>query len=120
MKNILVIDDDVMILDSIKRQLKNQDFKLDLEENPVNALKKLEINKYDLVICDMRMKPITGDEVLKKIKRDIPGLPVIVLTGFVDDNVMENVKKIGCDEFIIKPVRKKELIRIINSLIKKN
>jgi len=117
MKEILVIDDDVMILSSINRQLKGEGLNLDLEENPVSALEKLNSKKYDLVICDMRMKPITGDEVLKKIKSDYPGLPVIVLTGYVDDKVMENVKKIGCDEFIIKPVRKKDLINIIHRLL---
>ncbi len=120
MKEILVIDDDLMILSSIERQLKNEEYSLDLESNPVTGLEKLENKKYDLVLCDLRMKPINGTEVVKKIRENDPEMPIIVLTGYVDDALFDEVKTIGCNEFLIKPVRKSQLIEVIDRQLKKS
>jgi two-component system phosphoglycerate transport system response regulator PgtA len=116
MKNIIVIDDDHMILDSVKRQLKNQPYEVDFESNPVTALDRIEGKKYDLVLCDMIMMPISGVEVLDSLRKNHPDIPVIVLTGYVDDKMMDDVKEIGCDDFLIKPIRKTKLIESINKI----
>ena len=114
MYNIMIIDDEKPILESIEKQLKEQNFNLYLESDPVEAIEKLKNNKIDIVLCDMRMKPISGLEVLNTLKIEYPKIPVIILTGYVDDNIYESVKKVGCAHFLLKPIRKKELIEAIN------
>ena len=119
MKNILIIDDEISILHSIERQLKNDQYNLDIENNPENGILKIEKNNYDLVITDMIMKPITGLDVLKKIKTDYPHIPVIILTGYLDDKMMEQIKQIGCEDLLIKPIRKTILNQAIEKLFNK-
>jgi two-component system response regulator HydG len=113
-KEILVIDDDRNVLSSIQRQLRKQDFKVELENDPLNAIKKLNRKKYDLVLCDVKMKPISGLEVLKKIKTSHPDTPVIILTGYVDDTIRNTAESMGSDDFLIKPIRRQDLISSIN------
>lgn len=117
-KKIIIIDDDSFILASIEKQLNKEDFEIDLINNPIIGLKKLQKEKYSLVICDIRMKPLTGLEVLKIIKSTYPSIPVIIMTGFIDDSIMEKAKKMGYDDYLIKPFRKKNLTDSINKILK--
>jgi two-component system response regulator YesN len=111
---MLVIDDDPAILESIKRQLKNQKrLALDFESNPLEGLRRLDAETYDLVLCDIKMAPIDGLEVLARIKHGHPLIPVIMLSGFVDDQVIESAQAIGSSAFLIKPIRKADLIESI-------
>jgi CheY-like chemotaxis protein len=107
-----------MILDSINRQLKNENYSLELESNPVKGLEKIEQKRYDLVLCDIRMKPINGTEVVQRLKANHPDLPVIVITGYVDDSLFDSLKKVGCDDFLIKPVKKTILIETVAKYLK--
>ncbi|MCG8570087.1 MAG: response regulator [Spirochaetes bacterium] len=116
-KNILVIDDDITILNSIQKQLKNEDFDIDLEINPLEGLKKACNEKYDLIICDIRMKPINGIDVIKKLKAENCKTPIIILTGYVDDKIIEEVNRFGSNGLLIKPVRKKELLESIHKIL---
>jgi DNA-binding response OmpR family regulator len=115
-KNILIIDDDVRILNIIEKQLKNQDYILELENDPVLALKKVFENDYDLIICDIKMEPINGLEIIKKVKENRPGLPVIFLTAYPDDQIKMTASNIGSNDFLVKPVRRDELINAINNV----
>ncbi len=117
-KKIIIIDDDSLILRSIEKQLNNEDFELELINDPLVGLKRIENEKYSLVICDIRMKPITGLELLKKIKLMHPDIPIIIMTGFIDDGIMEKAKEIGYDDYLIKPFRKKSLTDSIYRILK--
>jgi len=113
-RKMLVIDDDVSIQASIRRQLKDQEYlELAFESNPLEGLRRLDEEGYDLVLCDIKMTPINGLEVLARIRSGHPAIPVIMLTGFVDDQIMERAQAIGSSAFLIKPVRKAELIESI-------
>jgi two-component system, NtrC family, nitrogen regulation response regulator NtrX len=118
-KKLLIIDDDPFILNSIQRQLKDEKFKTVLLNNPEEGLSELEKGEFDLVLCDVKMEPITGIEVLEIIRQRRPHLPVIMLSGYVDDQLIEKAKKIGCNDFLIKPLRKNELINAIFKVFEK-
>jgi CheY-like chemotaxis protein len=110
---ILVIDDDRIILESIGRQLRNEPMEIDFESDPEHGLERIGANSYDLVLCDIKMKPINGIEVLRRIKAAHDRLPVIIVSAFVDDQLFEEAKRIGCSDFLIKPVRKGTLVEAI-------
>jgi CheY-like chemotaxis protein len=111
---LLVIDDDKAIQQSIRRQLKSASFlAVDFETDPLEGLRRIETVGYDLVMCDIKMTPIGGLEVLARIKDAHPKLPVIILTGFVDDQIIERAQALGCSDFLIKPVRRSQLLESI-------
>lgn len=110
---ILAIDDDQIILRSIARQLRSAGFELDIESDPENAMPRIRETHYDVVLCDIKMKPLNGLEVLDLIRAEFPDLPVIIVSAFVDDQTVESARKLGCREFLFKPVKKTLLIEAI-------
>jgi CheY-like chemotaxis protein len=118
---LLVIDDDPAVQRSIRRQLKAAEaLSVDFETDPIAGLSRIEKERYDLVMCDIKMTPIGGLEVLARIKGAHPKLPVIILTGFVDDQIIERAQSLGCADFLIKPVRKGQLIEAISKVLESN
>lgn len=116
-RRILIIDDDAVILNSIEKQLKSLDMMLDFTASPVMGLSKLETSAYDLVICDIRMQPVSGVFVLQQIKDQHPDLPVIILSGYVDDRLYEETRHYQASAYLIKPVRKATLIETIRDVL---
>jgi CheY-like chemotaxis protein len=114
LKKVMVIDDDPAILSTIATQLKKEPILLTCISNPVDALQEINNMEFDLIICDIMMEPISGFEVLKTIKASRPGLRVICITGFVDDDVKARAEQLGSNFFLTKPIRKKDLIEAIN------
>lgn len=115
---ILVIDDDIAILNSIQRQLKKEEqLNCEFMNNPVEAVERAKEINFNLVISDVRMEPISGIEVLKQVKTNCKGIPVVILTGFFDEQITGDAKRFGADLFLLKPVRKKELLKAIYSLL---
>ena len=115
-KKILIIDDDILILKSIEKQLKNQNFNLCIVSNPVLAVKLAFEKEFDLILTDINMYPVNGFEILKKIRAYRPGIPVIVITGSCDENTKNTMKELGCSDFLVKPIRKKQLIDAITNV----
>lgn len=101
--NVLVIDDNVDDLELIERNLKRSeehDFLVHLETNPRRGIPR--VNQYDCVIIDYQFPTITGLELLKAIKLEDPALPVIVLTGQVEESLAVELIKIGANDYISK------------------
>ena len=92
-------------------QLKDaQRLQVFFETDPEDALLRIAAERWDLVLCDIKMKPLSGLEVLARIKGDFPSLPVIILTGFVDDQIVESAQALGSSDVLFKPVRKAQLL----------
>ena len=118
-KHLLVIDDDSVILDSIRRQLRDEPLRIDFDDDPESGLSRLEREAYDLVLCDIKMKPIDGIEVLRAIKLNHREMPVIIVSAFVDDQLFDEARSIGCEDFLIKPVPRKALKEAVAKALSK-
>jgi CheY-like chemotaxis protein len=113
-RRLLVIDDDASIQQSIGRQLRDaQRLQVFFETDPEKALLRIAAESWDLVLCDIKMKPLSGLEVLARITTDFPSLPVIILTGFVDDQIVESAQMLGSSDVLFKPVRKAQLLNAV-------
>lgn len=71
----------------------------------------------DLVLMDIRMPKMNGFDATRMIKKIRPGLPVIAQTAFTSEDERKKAKLAGCDGFLTKPVRKKELLDMIKKLL---
>ncbi|MFW5800784.1 MAG: response regulator [Spirochaeta sp.] len=116
-QNVLVIDDDPAVLNSIEKQLSSLSMNFDFTANPVIGLQKLTLHHYDLVVCDIRMEPVSGLYVLQQIKLNHPDVPVIILTGYVDDQLYEQARELQAKSYLIKPIRKAALVRAITEAL---
>lgn len=111
--DILVIDDEQVILDAIKKITDYEELTSDICLNAKEALKCLELNEYSLVLCDIMMPDIDGFELLKIFHQKRITTPVVITTGF---STLENAVKAlyeGAIGFIPKPFSIEELVSII-------
>jgi DNA-binding NtrC family response regulator len=127
-KIILCIDDETMILTSLKSQLKRHfgnQFKYEFAENACEGLTLIDelINDENIIIIivsDWLMPGIKGDEFLIKVHQKYPKIIKIMLTGMANDEAVENARK-NADlyQYINKPWTENELIDVIKSGLEK-
>ena len=72
---------------------------------------------FDLVITDMTMPLLTGDELLQEITSLNPGLPVVICTGYSEQVDEEKAGRLGAKGFLLKPVLKNNLTTMLRSLL---
>ncbi len=100
---ILVVDDEQSIRRTLREILEFEKYKVDEAGDGVECLTKLKTNKYDVVICDIKMPKMDGMEALERIQIISPDTPVVMISGHANiDTAVEAVKK-GAFDFISKP-----------------
>ncbi|KAB1441481.1 response regulator [Pseudodesulfovibrio senegalensis] len=109
MANILVLDDvtDAGIL--IKRILERKGHQVNAFTEEEEAIRHMENNETNLAILDIKLKKMTGVEVLEEIKKISPATRVIMLTGYPTLETARESLKLGADEYCVKPIDKQEL-----------
>jgi DNA-binding NtrC family response regulator len=94
---------------SVRRILAKESCAVEEAFDVDSALLKMRINKYDLVILDLKMPKRSGMEVLRSIKAQWPQVPVIMVTGFASIEGAIEATKSGASNFIAKPFTPDEL-----------
>ena len=101
---ILVVDDEKLILNSIKRVLRNENYHLLTAQSALEGLELLKQHKIQLVISDQTMPEMTGLEFLKKVKVEYPEILAIMLTGNAEIGIaIDAINEAGVYKFILKP-----------------
>jgi CheY-like chemotaxis protein len=119
MEHILVVDDDIMLLDVIKRGLNSLGYHVTIETGSLEAIRKFKAHpdEYDLVITNMSMPEMDGDEmslVMRDLRSDIP---MIMCTGFSAQMSEEVAQKKGFEAFLMKPVQLRDLARVVRRIL---
>ncbi len=109
---VLVIDDEESMRDSCCMILDKEGFETDSAKNGILGLEKVESDKPDFVIIDLKMPRMSGQEVLKKVKEIDPDIIPIVITGYATVESAVDAMKKGAYDFLPKPFSPEEL-RII-------
>jgi len=115
---ILVIDDEEVIVERMKRFLKKEDFKVFGAYSGKQGLEIIENNKIDVVITDINMPGMDGIEVLKRAKSFYTDIEVIMVTGYRDEELSIKSLRAGAFDYITKPINLDELIYAVNRAIK--
>ncbi|NLM01202.1 MAG: sigma-54-dependent Fis family transcriptional regulator [Treponema sp.] len=117
--NILIIDDEKNIREGLSESLELEGYNTFLAENGKEGLERIAKGDIDLVITDLRMPEISGEEVLAQVTTESPGLPVIVLTGHGSiDNAVEAMRN-GAYDFLTKPLNLDRLTLIVKRALQR-
>ncbi|MCF8126925.1 MAG: response regulator, partial [Deltaproteobacteria bacterium] len=101
--HVLVVDDEKVVRDGCRRVLTGKGYEIDTAENGQQALEILATQPIDILLLDLKMPVMGGEEVLEKTRDAYPDIPVIVITGHgTVDTAVECMKK-GAYDFITKP-----------------
>lgn len=117
--HVTVVDDIQANLEVLEAHLED-DFDVELIQNPLDLIPFIESNKTDLVLLDLHMPEINGFDLYQIFKQEFPSIPVIFLSGDSSDKSIVRALDLGAGDFIIKPVSPAVLVARINSKIYQN
>jgi DNA-binding NtrC family response regulator len=115
---VFVIDDEPLMLQFMEKQLGMNGYEVSVFNNPPAALDALAKQGADLVISDVKMPEMTGDEVLRHIRQFHPTTGVVLVTGFGSINHAVNAVQNGAFDYITKPFSGAEILARVNRFFK--
>jgi len=115
--NILVVDDDKSLANTFKLVLQSVGFNVDTAITGLQALYKINRKQYDLVILDINLPDMLGDEVAEKIRENSDDVKIIMITGYSSfkDEVKE--EELGIKEVLMKPIPPEDLVKITKKML---
>ena len=116
---VLIIEDDKILSDTIKQCIENK-FNTEQAFDGYEGYMFAKENIYDVIILDLMMPEMNGNEVLTKLRNNGIITPVLVLTA--KDSIQDKVKSLqeGADDYLVKPFEREELIARLEALIRRN
>jgi putative two-component system response regulator len=117
-QNILVVDDDQYVLESISALLRECGYSVISCNSGERAIKQFLENKIELVLSDIRMPGVSGIELLDRIRSIDSRMPVILMTGYAELNVAIDAIKRGAFDFVTKPYNPNYIIHTIEKAVK--
>ena len=110
---VLIIDDEENIRNGLAANFELEDYEVKTASNGKDGLDLVAKGDIDLVITDLRMDGISGEEVVKRVTTETPGIPVIVLTGHGSIDAAVDAMKSGAYDFLTKPLNLDQLNLIV-------
>ncbi|HDK7164633.1 TPA: response regulator transcription factor [Clostridium botulinum] len=117
-ETILVIDDEVKIIEVIKLYLENEGYTVIQATSGIEALKKQSEFNPNLLILDLMLPDISGENVCERIREESE-VPIIMLTAKSSEDSILNGYSIGSDDYITKPFSPKQLVAKVNAVLKR-
>jgi len=113
MKKILIVDDEAGIVQEIKEFLEEEGYEVYTADTAKAGIKLIEEVRPDVVLIDVKLPDASGNEVLRACKEKSPKTKTIMVTGYVDQNMMDEAERIGRDSFLQKPF---DLVKITEEI----
>ena len=119
-ERVLIVDDEPVNQELLEAFLIGCDYDLDFAADGAEALEKLKTFEPDLVLLDVMMPKTSGFEVCEQIKSDpaTAGTMVLMVTALGELGDVERAVKVGCDDYLSKPVNKPELLKRVENMLK--
>ncbi len=118
MYNILVVDDEEVIANNIRDYLSNSGYNITVVNDGEKALNVFNSEKIDLIILDLMLPLVAGEEVCKQVRKS-SNVPIIMLTAKVSEENKITGLETGADIYLTKPFSLRELLAVVNSLFRR-
>ena len=115
--SILVVDDELDTVRALEKILKKRDYKIQVAFDGLEALSKLHNDHFDLVITDLLMPKLDGTQLLRRIRKEWPTLPVVVITAVDDEHTHHELLSMGVSAYLRKPFERKQLFDAVAEII---
>lgn len=113
-KRVLVVDDEENILDLLSEVLGEEGYQVDGVTSGPDALKEVKNKSFDVMLVDLKLSKMDGMELLRLVKMIEPQLPVIVMSGNVNLQLVIESMRQGADDYITKPFKLEETVAAVN------
>jgi CheY-like chemotaxis protein/glycine cleavage system H lipoate-binding protein len=115
--NVLVVDDEQIVCNSCRKILSQEGHNVQTALNGREALRKVEEDKYDVVIADWKMPEIDGMEVLRIVKKNHPDIVLIMITGYPTVESAVKAIRLGVSNYVPKPFDPDELTQALKKAL---
>ncbi|MBC8314294.1 MAG: sigma-54-dependent Fis family transcriptional regulator [Bacteroidales bacterium] len=116
-KQILVVDDTLITLEILQRNLATKGYHIFTAQNVAEALSVLEVKNIDLVITDYKMPNVTGLDLIKHIRENYKNTEVMMITGYASIEGAVHAIKAGAEEYLAKPFTDEELFKAVKKAL---
>jgi DNA-binding response OmpR family regulator len=119
MKKILIIEDDISILRGLKDNLEYEGYTVITETNGEKGLQLALKKKTDLILLDIMLPGMNGYEICRKLKKEQPGLPIIMITARGSEIDKVSGLDTGADDYVTKPFSIPELMARVRAILRR-
>jgi DNA-binding NtrC family response regulator len=116
-KKILILDDDADFNSLLTDIFEQADYEVTSEQDPEHALRTFEEDDFDLVVTDQKMPRLTGAEFMNRIREIDPEIPVIMVSGYLDNDTIRDLIREGVGGVFLKPLNVFSLLKRTTELI---
>ena len=122
-KNILIIDDEELVIESLSKLLRKEGYGVILAGNYKEALARLKDADFDLIVSDIRMPEIDGVEIIREIRRFLrengkKSIPEILITGYSGEDYLKQAEELKVADLIYKPFDVRDFLQIVKNNLK--
>lgn len=117
MPQILIIDDDADFNGLLRDIFEQSGYDVHTEQNPEKGFDTFKQLSFDLVVTDQKMPGLTGDQLIRKMKEIHPEVPIIMVSGFLDNETIRSLIREGVGGVFLKPLNVFSLLKRASSLI---
>jgi len=114
---ILVVDDEPVVTRGCRRVLGEQGYAVDTTESGLEGLRRARSRSFDLVVTDLRMPDLDGMELVKAIREERPGTPIVIITGYGTVSSAVEAMKIGVRDYLEKPFTPEQVTEAVESAL---
>ncbi len=116
-RKILIVDDEADIRAELAEYVQGKGYEVEAAVDGVEALEKFEAAPADLVITDIRMPRVDGYEVIRRIRKIDPRVPIIATTGHHSPGDLNKAMEVGASLTMMKPIRLRDIGQKLKSLL---
>ena len=117
--SVLVVDDDRTVSDVVRRYLEQAGHRVRLVEDGATALAAIAAERPGLMVLDLMMPGIDGLEVCRRVRHQLPDLPIIMLTALGEEADRVLGLEVGADDYVTKPFSPRELVLRVRSILRR-
>ena len=114
---ILLVDDDLLVLDSLSRWFSSEGYRVQTAASASQALEAIQWSRYDLALIDIQMPGMGGIELQGRLREICPDLSVIIVTGYPSEPTAAQALRFGASAYLTKPVDLDELSGLVAEAI---
>ena len=117
---VLIADDEPANQELLEAFLIGEDYDLEFASDGAETLEKVASFEPDLILLDVMMPKLSGFEVCEKIKNspETSGIMVLMVTALSELGDVERAVRVGCDDYLSKPIHKLELLKRVENMLK--
>jgi CheY-like chemotaxis protein len=120
--HVLLLDDESMIVSFMKTVIREGGYRVTAFTDSLAAYEAVKANPnlFDIVLADITMPKMTGDILVRRIRKIRPDIPIILMTGYTNRISENDTHRMGVSALLLKPVRKKRLLQVVREVLRKH